>query len=137
MPGYTTSYVRSRRIDAEALGLNGTTLDGGATSSSFDIGGYNQLKLRCTRVNNSGTATQFYFETSEDGGTTWDRRQSGAIASGTETLSDHLVSRAVTQLNFDYYLPVVADQGDLMRVVFADTTDAADNVTVAITLGVV
>ena len=137
MPCYTQSFVRSRRIDAAALNLNAVTLNGGATSNPFDVSGYNQLKVNVVRVNNSGTATAFYFETSEDGGTTWARRQSGSISAGTETLSDHTVSRSIATLVFDYYLPIVAEQRDLMRIVFADTTDAADFVTAVVTLGVV
>jgi hypothetical protein len=137
MPAYTQGFVRARRIDAEALGANAVTLNGGLTTESVDISGYNQLKLSCIRVNNSGTATSFYFETSEDGGTTWLRRQSGAVSGGTETLNNHTVSRAITQLAFDYYLPIVGDEGDLLRVVFTDTSDAADFVTAQITLGVV
>lgn len=137
MPSYTKAFVRTHRIGAAQLGVNGETLDTDATSSAFAFDGFNQLKIRCTRVNNSGTATTFYFQTSEDGGTTWDRRMSGSVSSGTETLSPHLASAAIATLTFDYYLPIIGMPGDLMRVVFPNTSDAADTITASVTLGVV
>ena len=79
MPCYTQSFVRSRRIDAAALNLNAVTLNGGATSNPFDVSGYNQLKVNVVRVNNSGTATAFYFETSADG-SSWTVRAQASSA---------------------------------------------------------
>jgi hypothetical protein len=136
MPGYTKSFSRqTKRVDPITLGLNGVTLDVARTSNAVDVTGCNQFKLDVVRVNNSGTATSFYLETSFDGGTTWTRNVTGRISSGTETLSPHVISMAVTTLAFNYYYALFGEEAQ-MRVTFAATSDAVDTVTVNVTLGV-
>lgn len=136
MPGYTKSFSRQTRlIDPITLGLNGVGLDANRTSNAFDVTGANQLKVDVVRVNNSGTATSFYLETSYDGGTTWTRNVTGSISAGTETLSPHLISMAVTTLAYNYYYALFGEEAQ-MRLVFTSNSDAADTVTVNVTLGV-
>jgi len=136
MPGYTKSFSRqTKRIDPITLGLNGVTLDAARTSNAFDVTGCNQCKVDVVRVNNSGTATGFYLETSFDGGTTWTRNVTGRISTGTETLSPHTVEMAVTTLAYNYYYALFGEEAQ-MRITFASTSDAADTVTVNVTLGV-
>jgi hypothetical protein len=136
MPGYTKDFTRARRISAHELNLNGVTLDAARTSNVFAPEGMNQLMVNVTRVDNSGTATSFFFEHSGDNGTTWRRLTTGSISSGTETLSVHTVTIASSVANYSYYKSFLVASKDLMRITFNSNSDVADIVTVDILLGV-
>lgn len=136
MPSYGKPYTRVIRFSAIELGLNGVTMDAARTSNSFGINGMNQLVATFTRVSGAAGATTFYFEVSHDDGTTWRRLTTSSISSGTETLSEHLVSAAATIDEGHYLLNVLGGSKDVMRVVIPSNADATATITMEITLGV-
>lgn len=133
---HTVPYEFTTTLSAATLGLNGVALNAAKTSNRFTVTGYVQLELDINHTNSSATAISWYFEHSPDAGTTWMRLQSGALVSGTETLSDHTVTKSVSASDtFAYLLPCGAY--DDLRVVFSSTGgDANDTVAVTCRLGV-
>lgn len=124
--------------DAATIGLNGVSLVSGTpiTSNAFSLEGYNQMAVYVNLTRNASTAHTFYLEYSNDDGTTWFRAQASSVAAGTETLSDHTVSKTVS--TSDTYVHLFGNIfGTLGRLVFDSTAgDADDTVVVNLMFGV-
>lgn len=136
MGGYTQGFARYHDFTARELGLDGVALNATQTSNAFSTEGYNQLTTKVVHSNSSATAIAWYIEESDDNGTTWVRQQTRSVSTGTETLSDHTISKAVTgDKNFNHQLAITSNTA---RLVFSSTGgDASDLATVTVRVGVV
>jgi len=122
MGGYTTGVNRIRLLSAKELGLESFSQNGSKTSSWFSTDDMNILVLHMDHTNSTATAMTFYFQETYDEGTTIARMQASAISSGTETLDDHVVSKALSgDATFNYKINVSAPW---MRIVFPAATAA-------------
>jgi hypothetical protein len=130
MAAQATAMVRViSELGPVNTGINGAGLDGTTTGSWIGTRGANQVAWIFTFTRDAGDDLNFYFEKSNDEGTTIARVQASAISAGTETLSDHVVTKAVTaSTKFDYRLKVDADW---LRIVFTASTNgtASDLIT--------
>jgi hypothetical protein len=130
-------YIRQYYVNPTELGLNGVTILAATpvTSSTFSVDGYNQLSLAFSLTRVAATAVTAYVEFSFNG-TVWYRQQASSIAAGTETLTDHTMSKAVagSVLWWHNFGGVI---GDRARIVVGSTAGTTDTLQVAAIVGVV
>jgi hypothetical protein len=132
----TIPYIKRKLIPALTVGMDAETIANGApiTSSTFSVEGYNQLSVMCYLTHVAATAVTMYLETTTDG-TRWCRYQASALAGGTETITNHIVSKAVAgSVNWGHNFPGIF--GDRARLVFAGTDGTTDTLTAEVVLGV-
>jgi hypothetical protein len=130
-------YVRTRKIGARELGLNAVTLAATRTSAKFDCSTFNQISIDVNLSSqNTVTRVDIYLEHSNDGGTTWIRPQSAAIAGGAATLSDLVYRKTVAAADqWGINFPINYTICQLVVAVGAGTGTATDIISVDITLG--
>lgn len=102
------------KLPAE-VGIDGAVLTAEQTSNDIDVNGFAQMTLLVNHSTNADATTiTIAPDISVDGGTTWYPLQTQSVSAGVATLSDLVITKAVSGADtFVYDIPI---NYDLMRL---------------------
>lgn len=120
-----------------AIRIDSATTCGGLTG--FNVTGFNVLTIDIKFVRAAATGSiTFNLECSNDLGATWYVKQASSIASGIDTLSDLVPTKATASAskNFEYTFGINANRCKVTNLIVAGSAGANDKATVYGTLAV-